>query len=335
MKRLAAILTLLACLSISGVAYAVFLESPSSITIDDVRVYRNLAETGDSLYVFQHEEAFTSDNYPVTPASDSFLFRLYGADNITKATVSPYVYPYFETNGYGSGVSSFYFGASDNAPVWGSAVRIEVVPSPAFFDSVDSVSYVITPTDYTSSTSQEANRSELENFVFLLCDRLEAIYTDTSVVLKTTSDSGIVLSAYGELYFRGAIEGIQALCPDLFFIQVYIPERMSVVEYDMSLMDTYTDRLDDTDLGEGFENIGDMIGVSGSLTAALIFFGISLALCIWTSKKGYSVELGILGSAILGIMAAIIIGDIIFVLLMCAALLAVIGIMYMVVLKRA
>jgi len=314
-----------------------YLINPSSISIPDVKVFRNLAETGDCLYVFSYDIEIPSDNYSTTPASDSIIFRLYDTDNTTvKAVATPYVYPYFESNGYADGISSFYFGASDNASVWGSDLQIEVYGWPSFYSPTISEKFPITSSDYVLVTTQETNRSLLKDFVLLLADRLAADYQDTGVILKSTSDSGIVLSSYGEMYFRGAIDGLDALCPELFFIQVVVPEVMEVEPYDTSLADTlraahYTGG----DMERGFNRIGDVIGVSGDVAVAILFFGLSLGLCIWTTRKGWGVEVGLGLSALVGTLSAVLVGSILFTILMCVSFVAVGGIVYLTLLKRA
>ena len=341
MKRLLLILTALGLL-IGVMALparaADTLESPESLTIEDVEVFRNLAESGDSLYVFQYDLAWTSDNFPSTvPASDSILFRLYDSDNTTlKAVDTPYVFSLWDANGYGDGVGAFYFAASDNAPTWGAAVSINIHASPSYFSpSVDQY-YTLTADDYTTSTSQADNQEELYNYVLLLCDRLGTLYSGEGITLKTSSDSGIVLSSYGELLFRGSISGLTTLAPDLFFIQVYIPEQMAVQEYDMTLADNYTARLVGTDFEEGFEDIGNILGgISGTLTAGLIFMGLTLLLCLWTIRRGWGGEIGLAGSALIGIFAALVVGDWAFTLVMILSLAAVAMLVYLVLLKRA
>lgn len=81
-----------------------------------IRVFRNLVESGDSLFTFHYAIPYDSDNYPVETAAETIVFRLYDdAGNLT-ATFEPYVYPYFGTNGYGDGIASIYFDADDIAP---------------------------------------------------------------------------------------------------------------------------------------------------------------------------------------------------------------------------
>jgi len=318
-----------------GIAQAI--TAPTSIDISTVNVFRNLAETGDMLVVFHYSMPYASDNYSSTPASKSIMLRLYDTDNTTVIqTGAPYVNPFFESNGYGEGDGSFYFAAADaDIPTWEDAVTINIFGGPGFFSPAITQSYTLTPSDYSSSVTQEANRNELKTWILLECDSLAASYSSTGIIMKATSDVGVVLSAYGELYFRGVIPGLQTLVPDLFFIQALIPEQMPVNTYNMSLQTTYTNRLVGDDLGEGFTLMAAQFGIAVGLFEAALVFGGVLALAIWSQRKGWGVEPGLLGGAIIGIGMAIVVGDALFTMVMIGSLVAVMGISWLLLMKRA
>lgn len=337
----AVIVTILAMLLLAvqtvNVSGADPLTSPDQVTIDDVRAFRNLAEDGDILYVFQKDEDFTSQNgtYPSVPASDSVLYRLYASDNVTLlATESPFVFSFFDTNGYGDGVGAFYFGADDTKPTWGDAVIINIYGSPTYFSPAFSTSRTLSASDYVSATTQDDNRSELQNYIYLLCDRLEALYADTDIILKASSDSGIVLSTYGELLFRGVIAGMQALCPDLFFIQVFIPGVMTVESYNMTMAEEYANRLAGDDLGLTLARIGDFVGGSASGASVIIYSVVSIIICVWTIKKQWGLEPGLVICMLIGAGLSLLVGDAIFTLMMIGSLLCALGIVWLIALRK-
>ena len=334
MKRLFLILMLVISMAAGIAAPAYAIDPPDSISIHSQHVYRNLAETGDMLVVFNWNWSY-SDNYTgiTHPASETVMLRLYDTDGSTiLATSTPYVFSPIETYGYGNNVGAFYFSAADNV-TWGQAYTINIQGAPAFFSGNATYNQTLTPSDYTLETTQEANRNELYAYVMLLCDRFNTLY---DIELKTSSDSGVVLSSYGELLFRGAVDGLQTLCPQLFFIQVYIPETMEVQAYDTSLGTTYTNRLSGTDLENGFERLGNLMGgMSSSLAAGLLFLVGIMALCIVVARKGWPVELGIGGGILVGIVAALIVGDVMFTIVMIGSLVAAIGIFYLLTFKRS
>lgn len=341
MKRTIASISLillgLLSIIIPAIPARAYLITPSSLSIpvpNGIKVFRNLAETGDLLYVFNYDIAIPSDNFSSTPASDSFMFRLYASDGTTrKATTSPYVFPFFENNGYSKGVSSFYISASDNQTglAWGSGVSINFLGTPAFYSPTQNFTYQLTPGDYVTVTTQEDNRAQLKTFVLLLCDRLQSAYASSGVVLKSSSDSGIVLSSYGDMYFQGAIPGLPYLCPDLFYIQVLTPTPTTIA-YDMSAA---INRIDGGDLERGFKKIGQGLGVSTIFAEFIVFAVLCFALTVWVTKKGWGIELGAAGSTIIGGLAAFMVGDWAFALMMIFALAAGIGLVWLLTLKRA
>jgi hypothetical protein len=312
---------------------------PSSMAIPDAKVFQNLAETGDMFYIFEYDIAFTSDNFSDNvSATDSFVFRLYATDNVTVlATTTPYSYPYFGSNGYSHGVSGFYFSNADTKPTWGSEVKIELYGSPTYFTPAQSCNHTMTAGEYTSYTTKEANQDALYKRVLIMADRLTHDYKSTGVQMSGSSDMGIVLSSlYGEAYFRGAIDGIQTLCPNLFYIQVYVPQpNDSSMSYNMTLADTYKARHATDDIGRGFTRLGAAMGIGGAAAGAGICFIACLVVCVLFTAKGWSVEFGMFISAIISTFFALILGDIVFTVLMIVALLAAMALVWVFLLKRS
>ncbi len=332
MKRILLVLLLVTSMMIGMAIPAHAIDPPDNRSLPSINVYRHLAEDDDMLVIFNWNWDF-SGNYSDTPASASIMYRFYDTDGTTKlADGTPYVFSPIETNGYGNNIGAFYFSAADNL-TWGQAYVLNIQGAPAFFSANATFNYTLTASDYTLATTQDTNRDELYTYVMLLCDRFDALY---DIELKTSSDAGVVLGPYGELLFDGAVDGIRILCPQLFFIQVYIPEIMPVQDYDMSLQTTYTDRLVGTDFENGFERLGAFMGgMSGSLAAGLLFFVLIIALCIFTLRRGWPIELGMGGSIIIGIFAAILLGDVMFTIVMIGSLVAAMGIFYLLTFKRS
>jgi len=334
MKRLIALIPIFIVAIMGSPVYAG--EPPTSISVSNITVFRNLAEDGDKLFVFRYAMPYDSDNWSLTPASESIMFRLYDEDGVTvKQTGAPYVFPYFESNGYGDGIGSFYFSATDNGTTWEDEAIINIFGSSDFFTPQQDVNFPLTADDYVAATTQEANRDLLKGYIFIECDRLTALYADSGVILKSSSDVGEILSSNGETYFRGAIPGLQNLCPELFFIQTLVPEIMPVESYNMSLMDTYTSRLATDDLGRGFTRLGEFVGVGGSFAAGGICFALTLFLSIWASKKGWGSEIGMMGGALIGVALMLLVGDVVFTLVMIVSLLAAMGLVWQFILKKA
>jgi len=321
-------------LATSTTAYAIDL--PDSINLIDARAFQNLNETGDMLVVYHGKVNYDSYNgtYPAVPASSSIMLRFYADNGTLMASAAPYVYYPFDNNGYGDFVSAFYFDAA-SAPVWEGAHSINIQGVPSYYTPAEAVSLYkpLASSDYEDSADTAVNQENLYIYILSLCDQFKSIYTDVS--LKSTTDVGTVLSAYGEAYFKSAIPGLSTLCPDLFYVQVYIPEVMPVTAYDESLADTMATHTDGGDIERGMTRLGTVIGVGASFMWGLLTFVGSLVICIYCQKKGWGVELGMTISSLLVILIAVLVGDAIFSLMMIVGLLATIGIMWVMFLRRA
>lgn len=310
-----------------------YLDPPTSATsIQSVVVARNLVDEGDVGVFFHFRVPY--DTYPTdASATDSIVFRLYDTDEVTLlATNVPYVFASFETNGYGDGMSMFYF--TDNSSItWDDSYRINIVGLPLYFDPSLTSLYTLTSADFVDAVTQADNRAELFTYIIGICNTFKTIYPE--VVLKSSTDSGTVLSEYGESYFRSAVLGIQSMCPQLFFAQTYIPEVMAVVPYDMSLPETYAIRLVGTDIYRGADRLGDEIGVTAHFVFAIITFAGAIGICIFTMKRGWGLEPGMVAAFCIGLIAALLVGDVLFGIIMIVSLLAGIGIMFVFFQKRA
>ena len=336
MKRIVASV-FLAVFLLLGLSMPVFAQDAPdslSITASSVKAFRNLVETGDFAVVF-HWKAFYADYTTLTvPGSDSIVLRLYSANGTLMATSYPYVFSPFETYGYGDGISAFYFPASANT-TWLQAYEINIAGLPAYFSPIPTpVNYTMVNNDYSTATTQAEARSDFYNTIIGLCNDFNTIYPDHS--LKASTDSGVVLSSDGETYFRGAIPGIQSMCPQLFLVQVYTPTAMTIVPYNTTLADAYTARLEGTDVMRGLDRIGTaMGGVDGMVIVGVLLFLLCIALCIFCMIKGWGLEPGLIGSGGIMITGALLVGDFVFTLVMIGGFISAMGIMYVMVFKRA
>lgn len=308
-------------------------DSPESITISNVQAFRNLAESGDTLIMFHYAMPYASDNYTTTVASRGIIFRLNNASGNVTQTGAPYVYPYFDTNGYGDGVGSFYMSATDNW-TWGSAGVINILTT-TLLTPYTIASYTLTAADYVTESTQEANRSLLADYVLLECDDLESTYEDTGVILKATSDAGIILSPYGEAYFQGVVTGLSTLCPELFFIQTSIPEVMDTTDYDLSAGEAIAARTLADDMGEGFVNLPTLFNMNMYAFWGIICVVATIVACVLTARKDWGIEPGLLIGAGVTTGMAFVLGGLIFGLIMLAAFSAIIALVWLLILRRA
>ena len=334
MKKLilTVIIAAMAVLAFASPALA-YLEPPTgTMTIPSVRVFQNTVEPGDVAMIFEYNIPY-STSYPTTPASLSIVFRCYSPDGTTLLnTATPYNFTLFETNGYGHGVGLFYFPESANLP-WLQAYKLNIQQMPNYFNPAVSISYQLTSADYSSATLQADSQEDVYNYILGICDAFQGYYP--GVGLKSTTETAIMLSTYGEAYFRGAIPGLQLICPQLFLVQTYIPGRMPVEEYTMELGEQYSQKLLGTDIERGAERLGDYFGVGGYFVLAVVTFGLALGASIWAARKGWGIEPGFIIAAAIVICASLLIGDAVFTIVMIASLVAAIAIVYVILLKRA
>jgi hypothetical protein len=328
---IALFIALAAMLPFSTTAYAIDL--PDSLEIKSAAAFRDLIETGDTFIVFHGKANYDSYNgtYPTTPASLSILLRFYADNGTQLASAAPYVYSPFENAGYGDFVSGFYLTANES-PTWGAGHYINIAGKPAYFTPVPTpTNYTLISSDYTTVTGSEDNQLALYIYIMGLADAFNSIYTD--VPMKSVTDIGTVLSAYGEAYFKSALPGLEDLCPDLFYIQVYTPEVMAVTPYDKTL--AATSRITGSDLERGMNRLGVHIGVTGIFMWGIVVFVGTIALCIFTEKKNWGIEAGMAAATLLVILIAMLVGDTWMSLMMIVSLIAALAIMWILFLRRA
>lgn len=327
MKRIIAIV-LIVLLGLPTIFVQAETPSDAVITMQDAAAFRNLGASGDML-ILAHIR-WSTGNATSTPASSAVSVRLVSDNGTTITAKSPYVFSPFDDNGYGDFVVSFYL--SDNT-TWGDNTTIQVVGLPAYFVTPPIMNYTMGAADYTDELTQDDNRAAMKTYVLNLTDILRTIYP--LVELKSQTDSGTVLSSYGEAYFSSVIEGLQVLCPSLFFVQTYVPEEITTQDYDMSTGDTYTARLLGTDIMLGATRIGAYIGVSGAVFFAILTFVGCIAVIVAAMRKGWKLEAALLIDVGILTGMAILVGDLLFTLIMIIGLLAVIGIAFAIFGKRA
>jgi len=333
-KRLAltAVMVAIAFLAFASPALA-YLEPPTgAMTIPSVRVFKDTVAPGDVAMIFEYNIPY-STSYPTTSASLSIAFRCYSPDGATLLnTATPYNFTLFENNGYGHGVGLFYFPASANL-YWGQAYKLNIQQLPLLYNPASSISYQLTSADYSSATLQVDSQDDVYNYILGICDAFKGYYP--AVGLKSILETTIVLSQYGEAYFRGAVPGIQLICPQLFLVQTYIPEIIPVQEYTMELGEQYSQKLVGTDIERGAGRLGNYFGVGAYFVLAVVTFGLALGASIWAARKGWGIEPGFIIATVIVICASLLIGDAVFTIVMIASLVAALAIVYVILLKRA
>jgi hypothetical protein len=181
---------LLASLLVAAPARADTPYPDSTPTLEQVDVYRNLLETGDSLYVIYANIPYATP--PDTDITDTFIVRLIDTDGTT--VLGSTVGYAFNDDGYGYNVWSMYFPAADGL-VWEALYTLRLSGNPAVFVTPPIYNVSIAASDYTDLTTQAENRSALAVRILALADDLDNKWgLAATASLLVESEAGTVLS---------------------------------------------------------------------------------------------------------------------------------------------
>lgn len=318
MKRTVAVFVALVCAFLAPVpAYAIDLPD-NTPTIVQFNVYRNVLETGDRLlFIYSNIPYATTPDEPVW---QTYMWTLVSSDNTTElGTVLPYSY---NDNGYGYNLASMYFSTADSANfTWSGAhiVRLRGNPS-AFGGDAPIYDYPLDTTDYSTLTDSSAVESEIVVRVLEIAADLDVRWGLSSAYsLLNETETGTVLSIYGEAFFRAVMNGLQGIAPGVF---AYVIDDLDLTArtwgnaYETLLLEQW----DGTWVGEAKDAADALFGTSYSLFWIII----ALACCVtvvilnvigandaWLGIMDASAcaivtaKLGLYGLGFLGLLAAV------------------------------
>jgi hypothetical protein len=233
---------------------------PDTLAIQDAIVCRDLLETGDFFVAVHYLILYDPTAEPTDTAQDLFLVRLMdGADEL--GVVTPY--PYYN-DGYDQGIVALYFSAAD-APTWGDPYTVTLQGTPAAWATPPTTSLVLGPSNYSGLTGQAENQAALYGWMI---DAIESLESNWSVTLLETSEEGAILDETGQTYMTGAIPGLQALCPPLFWIQA-VDMDTTARTWGTAQADLYEARFDGTWVGDGIDAVADLLHVTPQLLGGL------------------------------------------------------------------
>jgi len=269
----------------------------STPSISNLHVNQHLLATGDVLIYGDYDLPYGTP--PDVFANQSFIFQLIAADNVTElGAVTPFVY--FD-NGYNEGFFSMYFASRTTANItWEQSYTIRIAQNPAHFTSPVDIDYELPTNSYTSVNTTAANQLELAINVLSAATRLEQYYPTYSLV-DTAAAGTVLYSPDGETYFRGAINGIQAMAPSLFMVQV--------LEYDYTYRtwttdysDNLTDRFETTWVGASANATATQFGLTNQTAMGILPLGLCLVSIVLSNMKWRRSEPGLVGASIILIM---------------------------------
>lgn len=273
---------------------------PSSVNIQDVDIYNSLIQANDFLAVVPYTIA-----YPSTPSDSidkTFTFEFIDTDGATLLGAVT-AYPFYNS-GYSQGVVSFYFSA--NITAWGLLYTIRVAESPAFFTSPAYWDFPVSASDYSAYTAnQTANRSLLQTKVVKVAQQLTIAWAISATPLTEQGGSGVILSSYGEAYFRNAIFGLQQMCPSLFLLQnTYLDYTGRSWDYSFTTI-LYNTFPPGSIVGDAMTGFAGLWGVPTTTTTSYIIFflafgifGASIYLSGENRQGGMQVQASFLDAAL-------------------------------------
>lgn len=191
-------------------------DQPDSAPSATFYLYRSLLETGDQLLLIDQNIPYST--IPDEPIWQTYQWRMIALDGVTELGIClPYA---FNDNGYGSSVASMYWDAGNVTALgmaWDAAYTMRLSENPALFASPTQWDFTLSSADYSTLTVSEDVKDELAARILLLAQNLDISWgLGATYSLLNETETGTVLSIYGEAFFRGAIYGLQGLCPQVF-----------------------------------------------------------------------------------------------------------------------
>ena len=278
--RIIALVLLLAIFLISATpVYADTPDPDSTPAIQSFNVYRNLLETGDWLLIIYANIPYGT--LPDTPVTQTFIWRMIALDGVTELgdTVG-YAY---NDDGYGYNVYSMYWSAAEvtaNGMVWNTAYTVRLSGNPVVFDTPPTYNYTIAIGDYSTLTVTADVQAELAARLLTIAGELDTHWGVPVVPsLLSEAEAGMVLSIYGEAFYRGAIFGVQNLAPTMFSViirNLNVVDRTWTDNYSVNLTTMWGGTWIDTAQAAGMA----LFGTDYDLLSIIMLLAMSVGLLI-------------------------------------------------------
>ena len=270
--------------------------NPTSIIIHTGKVFQNIFETGDMLFVISYDIEYASE--PPEEASDAFLINLVGTDNTTILLSR-------QINYYQYNVISIYATAAQALGLtWETEYKLRLTGNPALFGSITEGTNMYTKTlsitDYNTDGAK-TSKELLQEYCIIIAEDLEDDWVIS--LLTTTTEGGQVLNSDGAVTFLDAIPSLSTALPGLFQLSSYIPEISSPVSTANYSGDSSIDYRLGTTLGASITGIGTFLGVGQHSAAGIwaVIFILMVASIIFLNS-GNSVAALILATPVVVLM---------------------------------
>lgn len=282
--------------------YAINLPT-STPTVEKINIYRNLLESGDWLVLIYFNIPYTTN--PTEPISQTFMWRLFATDNVTEVgTELPYS---FNDNGYGYNLASMYFSKVEVTAAnitWGSTLPLRLSGNPTTFTSPPQYNFNLNPGDYSNLTITADVQTELSLRILAIASSLDTRWTlGSTYSLLNETETGTVLSIYGEAFFRGVIYGLQSLCPQVF---AYVVSDMNLTQrtWTTTYIETLKNQWSGTWIDTAKNALNALFGTSYSLSWLLISLIAALVVLILDVMVANDAWLGVMDAFVVLILTA-------------------------------
>lgn len=261
-KRVLGIMFLVAAFVLLFSTPVLAIADPDTYQINNVWVYRNVIEDGDSIYLVDFTLAYDSE--PTETATEAFYVQLLDG-SIVLAETAPYSY---ENDGWVRGCVAFYF-AADEAPVWGEEYTVKLAGVPTLSWSGSPPSDTVSSFDLWQDSDPPTSNQLFSERILWLAYHLDSEWGATYTLIEYTS-SGVYLSTEGVTYFATTIPNLGDSAIYALADRSIVPELIDhtyTQAYSNTLVTNITDSpLDMTDLGTEF-------GLSRGATTAALYYG--------------------------------------------------------------
>lgn len=266
LRRILAVFLVVGIISLIPIQPCLAIDNPDSITLGSAKVFQNVFENGDMLFVVLYDVEYASE--PTEDAGDAFLFNLYNGSTLIGQR---------QLNYYRYNVISMYYDATDAlALTWGAGYKCRITGNPALFttltEGVNMVTYTLGASNWITGTMTESR-----GLLRIHClDLAELLQADWGFDLIVTTVSGTYLNSDGRTTFLDAIPGLDTAIPNLF----QMSSGSMVVDWNTNTGAYQTELAMGTKAGTkiaaAFTGIGTYIGVSGQTAAGLFMCLIAL-----------------------------------------------------------
>jgi len=251
------------------------ISDPDSISIESVRVFQNIAEADDQLYIIEYKVTYTVE--PTEDSRDAFFAGI--TDGTSMLSTIP-------LRNYGHSFISIYLDSASALTWEGAGYFVRLSGNPTVFTSltlgVNVASVAVVSTDWIDGTLSGTTPTLLKDWIIVVVENIER---STGVDYVT---SGKKLNVTGSSYVEDLIPGIRSHVTGLFGQSAAfptVPTPTFLYSYQSTLEANRGERLDNA-----LDTLGSLVtgkGGMGSIVGVVLFLllGITIVGVVYGSTR--------------------------------------------------